>query len=230
MLCWRGLGRPAILPIEGKLPGTEEREVACMETGRKRGNALYGAACLLVLWAWYVVLHDPVYQGILHRWWPFGSPPMALSLPDAGVYEASDPPLGTPFPTTGLGAQIRKQTPPNQRGYLIAAMGDCATCTALSLPKLYSQTKARRISLLAFAYGEAERVRQLAASFRREGMDIPFYHDADRRLTMALNSYYPGRLYYYTSDWRLRWRERDMQIDNYLFTTGRFDRLMENTK
>jgi len=185
---------------------------------------------VLVIWAWYVVLHDPVYQIALRRILSFGTAPASYSLPDGGIYEAKDPPIGTPFPKTGLGAEIRRKTPPNKHGYLIAAMGDCATCTSLNLPKLYSQTKKRGITLLAFSYGEAERVQQYAAAFRREGMDIPIFYDADSKLTEAINSYYPGRLYYYTGDWKLRWRERDMHIDNYLFRTGRFDRLMENTE
>lgn len=73
------------------------------------------------------------------------------------------------------------------------------------------------------------RVHQYAAYLRSEGLDVPFYHDADGKLLRDLNAYYTGRLYYFTPDWHLRWRERDMRIDNYLFAAGRFDRIMENS-
>lgn len=201
-----------------------------MENSRKRAATLYSVTFLLAVLVWYALLHDPAYQAILRRISLFSSPPPKISLPDSTLYEAKDPALNTPFPDTGIAAEIRSKTPPNPKGYLIAAMGDCASCTMLDLAKIYSQTRERQITLLAFASGETEKVKSLAAAFRREGIEIPFYLDAGSKLSTALNSYYPGRLYYYTSDWKLRWRERDMAIDNYLFRTGRFDRIMENTK
>jgi hypothetical protein len=70
----------------------------------------------------------------------------------------------------------------------------------------------------------------IRAKYSRDGIDIPFYRDINNKLSEVLNSYYPGRLYYYTSGWELRWREQGQNIDNYLFNTGRFDRVMENTK
>jgi hypothetical protein len=191
---------------------------------------LYGIAILLVLSAWYVVLTDPIYRTILPGFARQDDARKNYSLPDASVYEAKDPPIGLPLPAGETGAEIRRKTPASKHGYLLAAIGDCNSCTRLNLEKLYSQTRPRGITLVALSKGEADSVRQFGAGLRRNGVDIPLYWDRDGRLSASLNSYYPGRLYYFTPDWKLRWRERDYLIDNYLFRTGRFDRLMRNTQ
>jgi hypothetical protein len=199
-----------------------------MQSRRTSSKVLYSSAFVLVLAAWYVVLHDPIYRGALARL--AGATPYnrSLRLEDYSAYEAKDPPLNSPFPSKGVGQAILAKTRRNSKGYLVAAMGDCKGCTSLDLGKLYSQTRERGITLLAFSDGDRDRVRTFEAGYRREGLDIPVYYDLDRRLATTLNAYYGGRLYYFTSDWKLGWRERDGQIDNYLFRTGRFDRLMAN--
>ncbi|HXG23539.1 MAG TPA: hypothetical protein VNJ09_03205, partial [Chthonomonadales bacterium] len=72
-----------------------------MSAQQKRQYALYAVAVALVIWAWYVVLHDPIYQVALRRILPFPAAPPSISLPDGGIYEAKDPSIGTPFPKTG---------------------------------------------------------------------------------------------------------------------------------
>jgi hypothetical protein len=175
------------------------------------------------------VLHDPIYRDTFPRLFGIASSAPAIPLPDAGVYEAKDPPTGALLPSVGAGAEIRAKTPPGRAGYLVASMGNCTSCTRLDLTKLYRQARPRRIALLGFASGEPERARQLAVSLARDGVDVPIYFDRNAKLTAALNGYYSGRLYFFMPDWKLRWRERDWGIDNYLFSTGRFDRIMRNT-
>ena len=201
-----------------------------MEATQKRSTALYSLAFAGAVVVWYVILHDPAYQGVLRRIALFTSPPASLALPDSGIAEAKDPPVATAFPHTGVALQMRTMTPSNAHGYLLVGVGDCVACTKIDLRKLYNQTRKRHIALLVFSTGEAENVRQTSAIYSRDGMNIPFYRDINNKLSETLNSYYPGRMYYYTPDWKLRWREQGANVDNYLFETGRFDRVMENTK
>ena len=201
-----------------------------MEANRKRSIALYSVAFFGAMLVWYVILHDPAYLGVLRRIALFNSSPTSFSLPDTSITEAKDPPITTAFPRIGVASQIRTMTPRNEHGYLLVGMGDCAACTKLDLRKLWTQTRKRHITLLVFSTGREEQIRQIASIYLRDGIDIPFYRDLNNKLSETLNSYYPGRLYYYTPEWKLRWREGGMNTDNYLFDTGRFDRVMENTK
>jgi hypothetical protein len=193
-----------------------------MRIRRNTSKVLYSSAFVLILSAWYVVLHDPVYRGVLARLLGAGTYVRSAPMPDVSMHEAKDPPLNAAFPSVGVGNEVLAKTARNSRGYLLAAIGDCQACTALDLRKLYSQAKERGITLIAIAYGDEDQIRQYGAQYRRDGVDVPVYFDDDRKLTTALNAYYGGRLYYYTADWK----QRDMHIDNYLFRTGRFDRLM----
>lgn len=221
--------------MDHPVPGMTEDARTGSATSARAGRALSRLRWLAVMgialtaWAWYVVLHDPVYQ----RSFPvlFGIAPRApvLPTPDASVYEAKDPAAGAPLPRVGAGPEIRARSPRSRGGYLLACLGSCSSCSRLDLARLYGQARPRHVSVLAFASGEAESVRGLAAALARDGVEVPVYIDSDARLAGALNGYYPGRLYYFTPDWRLRWRERDWGIDNYLFTTGRFDRILRNT-
>jgi hypothetical protein len=150
-------------------------------------------------------------------------------MPDAGIYEAKDPKTGTAFPADGEAKEVRSRSISSSRGYLLALMGDCSACTRLDLVKLYRQCQPRKIQLLAIARGDKMKVQQIEQELGRDGIEVPIIFDRDSKLTEALNAYYGGRLYFYTKEWKLRWRERNWGIDNYLFKTGRFDRIMENT-
>jgi|GEM_PF-5028027 len=200
------------------------------EPASRRLKALTAVAAVCALVAWYVVLTDPYYRDRLLVALSSRTARAAPDLPDPATYEVHDPALGSPFPQMALGREIRRKLRPSSHGYLVAAMGDCSSCTSLSVPKLYSQTRKRGITLLAVVGGEAARIRDYVAYLHREGLDVPVFRDSDGKLLAGLNAYYAGRLYYYTPGWRLRWRERDAHIDNYLFTTGRFSRIMENAK
>jgi hypothetical protein len=198
---------------------------------RRRQALLLTLATIALVAAWVAMLRDPFYRDRLRALFAYRSAsvrqPPAM---DYALHEANDPPLGAVLPATAASDAIRRSVPQSPNGYLLASLGSCDTCTTLSLPRLYEQTRPRGITLLAIAHGEEERIRQMAASYRREGMQIPLIQDADRKLTVALNAYYTGRLYYFNKDWRLRWLERDSRIDNYLLKTGRFARLLEKTR
>lgn len=197
----------------------------------RRGKALLlSLATIALVAAWVVMLRDPFYRDRLRALFARSSVSVRPPPMDYAVHEANDPPLGSVLPATAASETIRRTVPVSRQGYLVASLGSCDSCTTLSLRRLYEQTRPRGITLLAIAHGEPERIQEIASSYRREGMDIRLIEDADRRLTAALNAYYIGRLYYFTRDWRLRWMERDGRIDNYLFKTGRFERLMEHTR
>jgi hypothetical protein len=193
-------------------------------------KVLTGVAVALCAWAWWVVLNDPVYRHSLPHLFGNSTPSQASPLPDAGIYEAKDPPLGSELPRNETGVEIRAKASSKNRGYLVAALGDCGSCTRLDLTKLYQQCRPRQISLMGFAHGDASKAKKLATELARDGVDVPIFFDKDSKLTGALNAYYAGRLYFFTADWKLRWRELDWNIDNYLFSTGRFDRIVGNTQ
>jgi hypothetical protein len=206
-----------------KMPATRNQTIPL------RRRLLYGLAIIAIAAAWYVVLTDPAYRFTILR--AAGATPTTPPYPalNAGALEQKDPPLGSELPRIGVGKDIRIASKPSRGGYLLAFIGDCASCSKLDLEKLQSQTRARGITLIVLSNGEDSRVTAMGESLRRIGVDVPIYRDPDNRLASVLNTYYAGRLYYFTPAWRLRWRERDFGVDNYLFRTGRFDRLMRNT-
>ena len=135
------------------------------------------------------LLRDPFYRDRVRALFAYRSAsvrqPPAM---DYALHEANDPPLGAVLPATAASAAIRRSVPESPNGYLLASLGSCNTCTTLSLPRLYEQTRPRGITLLAIAHGEEERIRQMAAYYRRAGMQIPLIQDADRKLTVALTT------------------------------------------
>ena len=197
------------------------------QSRRSVGTALIVVAAVAVALAWCTVLYDPYYRAatasILRR---ERSPAPAVL--DGSVFEAKDPSVGSPLPHVAAGDALRRAAGPASGGFLVAGLGDCASCSQLVLEKLYRPARKRHIAVVAFSYGEERDLVAYRVQLRRQGLDVPVVRDAGRSLTVALNSYYSGRLYWYDRHWRLRWRERDLSVDNYLFQTGRFDRLMRN--
>lgn len=153
---------------------------------RRRKVLLLSLATIAQVWAWAVMLRDPLYQDRVRAL--FARAPVSVRQPpplDYARHEANDPPLGTVLPATAASEEIRRNVPESPNGYLLASLGSCDSCTTLSLPRLYEQTKPRGITLLAIVHGEEERIRRIAASHRREGMDIALIKDADRKLTAS---------------------------------------------
>jgi len=193
-----------------------------------RRKALYAIAITTIAAAWYVVLTDPVYSTSLHSR-PSTSPMRDLNATlDGSAYEIKDPRTGSQLPAAGIGKEILAQADRTAKGYLLALIGDCGTCSKVNVEKLVQQSRERKIQLLLLSNGDKDQVAHFAMALRRNGLDVPLFRDADGETWRWMNCYYPGRLYYFDRHWKLVWRERDYLIDNYLFSTGRFDRLVRN--
>lgn len=191
--------------------------------------ALLILACVGLGIAWVTVLSDPYYRASLAALRPRSAAPAAPTPVDALAEEARDPLPGTPLPRCNGGDMLRRLVHPGPNGVLVAAMGDCGSCCRLNLAKLLPQARRHGLAIVAFSDGAIENVEAFRQLVHRDGSDIAVVHDADHLLTRGINAYYGGRLYWYTPRWRLRWREQDTKVDNYLLQTDRFDAISRNT-
>lgn len=196
-----------------------------------RSVVLAAVAGIAPVSAWVTVLSDPCYRATLVAFRLPGRRELPAPVPlDSAVAEARDPAPGSQPPDCAALTAIRHGLRPGAKGVLVAALGDCGSCCRLNLAKLYPHARRHGLAMAVFSDGTAADVQAYREGLHREGIDIPIVRDDGHRLTTALNAYYPGRLYWFTPTWRLRWREQDQKVDNYLFQTGRFDKIAGNTE
>ncbi len=167
----------------------------------RRVSLLFGVFVVTAALALAVLPGDPLIAARLH----YLTHPAESRKPtfDPDTSSKMDVAMGSSLPDRGAGKEIRAQSPPSIRGYLVVGLGDCATCSHFDDRIWQKQAEAVGVPMIGFAGASKSKI----ADFRRVlKAGFPIYSDPDNGLQNSINAYWSGRVYYYDRDWKLIWR------------------------
>jgi hypothetical protein len=165
---------------------------------------------VLLCAAVYTLARDPIVMERFQVLWQSGPVQTGYSL-NIQELEKRDPPLGIVLPTSGTGAAIRKAVRKSLRGYFVVGLGDCGSCTSFNFKTWQEEADRYGVNLIGFSSGST---RDIAEYRRYSAIRAPIVQDAGQSLARTLNAYWNGRLYYFNTQWKLRWRMRSLESLN----------------
>jgi hypothetical protein len=147
-------------------------------------------------------MQDPIiaakFDGLLNR-----QPAAAKQALDVDALEKRDPPMGIDLPESGAGKEIRKLAAKPKGGTLVLTLGDCGSCTSIKFPEWERAAKEHNLALLGVSTAKPADI----TKFRKEAaIKFPVVSDADGTVGRALNAYWAGRIYFFDTQWKLRWK------------------------
>lgn len=182
------------------------------EDHTKPGRPLMLALTLVVLLcaATYTLAGDPIVMARFQVLWQSGLVQSRYTL-NIQEWEKRDPPLGIVLSASGPGAAIREAARKSLRGYFVVGLGDCGSCTSFNFKTWQEEADRYKVTLIGFSSGSE---RDIAEYRRSSAIRAPIVQDAGQSLARKLNAYWNGRLYYFDTQWRLRWRMRSLESLN----------------
>ena len=136
----------------------------------------------------------------------------------------NDPKIGAFYPEIGVDRNTRKLRGKKQVGFLVAYVGNCASCLHANLREWEAESKTNGVSMIllttATHRGAMEFENNLA-------LKLPVISDTKGSLVKKINAIWPGRAYLFSRKWRLLWLSMQPDFPNDPFSRKSFQCALE---
>jgi peroxiredoxin len=132
---------------------------------------------------------------------------------------SNDLPIGFKLPKSVT--DVVKQPGP----YLLVPIRNCGTCISISLKNWYDKAKENNVTLVLITPSSDVETRELQ---REVKINCPVIHDPNSKIITQLNVAWAARGYIFSSDWRLRWQQKQHVYQYEIFNDKEITNLIKD--
>jgi hypothetical protein len=135
---------------------------------------------------------------------------------------ASDPQIGSQVTHPAFRAKVRRAAASVPVGFLLVALHDCASCVRTDFAARDREALSRGLTPIFISTASEDSIKDFRTDRKLIG---PIIRDEDGVLHKRLNSFWRGRSYLFSPDWRMLWIEKDFRsgkgpfVNRMLFTS-----------